>query len=119
MSRLPEFVCENSERADELIEYFQAVEKRTNSILFFKSIESVEQVAKKFSDKGLFYFDADDGTKLEVAVLHEYYTKRSEPQKPLKYELLPEHIKQLLICNFMEVEDFSHVKEVHIKHAYD
>ena len=55
---LPEFVCEDVERAEELMEYFDTVEKITDSSLFFKSIERAEQVAREFSDKGLYYFDS-------------------------------------------------------------
>lgn len=116
---LPEFVCENEERADELMEYFETVPQSTSSILFFKSIERAEQVAREFSDRGLYYFDSDDGTQFGICILHEYYTKLSAPQEPLKYELLPDHIKELLKYNFMEVEDFSTVNTVHVKHAYE
>lgn len=52
---LPEFVCEDVERAEELMEYFDIAEKITDSALFFKSIERAEQVAREFSDKGLYY----------------------------------------------------------------
>ena len=87
---LPEFVCEDAERAEELMEYFDTVEKITDSSLFFKSIERAEQVAREFSDKGLYYFDSDDGTRFGIATLHEYYTKRSAPLRPLEYERLPD-----------------------------
>lgn len=116
---LPEFVCENEERADKLIEYFQSAPKVTISALLFQSIEQVEAVAREFSDKGLYYFDSSDGTKFGIETLHEYYTKLSVPQKPLKYKLLPEKIKSLMKYNFMEVEDFSLVSVVQVKHAYE
>lgn len=118
---LPEFVCESEERADELIEYFEKIEKNTSSILIFTQtkIGHTEQVARDFSDKGLYYFDADDGTKLGVCSFHEYYTKHSYPQKPLKYELLPKHIREILKHNFMEIEDFSLVDTIYVKHAYE
>ncbi len=75
--------------------------------------------SKGFSDKGLYYFDADDGTKLGVCSFHEYYTKHSCPQKPLKYELLPERIREILKYNFMEIEDFSLANTIYVKHAYE
>ncbi len=77
-----------------------------------------EQVARDFSDKGLYYFDSDDGTKLEVTTLHKYYTKHSYPEKPLKYDLLPKHMRETLKYNFMEIEDFSLADTIYIKHAY-
>jgi len=67
----------------------------------------------------LYYFDADDGTKLGICALHEYYTKQSYPKKPLKYETLPKFIKEILKHNFMEVEDFFLADEIYIKHAYE
>lgn len=116
---LPEFVCENGERADELMEYFETAEKITNSILLIKSTERAEQVARDFSDKGLYYYDSNDGTKFGICTLHEYYTKHSIPQIPLKYDLLPEHIKNLLTCSLMEIEDFSSEHIIYVKHAYE
>ena len=116
---LPEFVCEDEERADELIEYFEILGKTTGSTLLFKGIERHEQVARDFSDKGLFYFDSDDGTRYGISTLHEYYTKLSSPLKPLKYSLLPEHIRDLLKHNVMEIEDFSSLDRVDVKHAYE
>lgn len=118
---LPEFICENVERADELIEYFDRMKKITSSMLVFPQtkVGRAEQVARDFSDKGLYYFDADDGTKLGVCLFHKYYTKHSYPQKPLKYELLPKDIREILKYNFMEIEDFSLVDTIYVKHAYE
>lgn len=118
---LPEFVCESEERADELMESFEKIGKITSSILMFPQtkIGRAEQVAREFSDKGLYYFDADDGTRLGICTFHEYYTKHSYPQKPLKYELLPNHIREILKHNIMEIEDFSLVDTIYVKHAYE
>lgn len=51
---LPEFVCEDAERADELIDYFANIGKITNSVLVFPQEESAAQTARDFSDKGLY-----------------------------------------------------------------
>lgn len=120
VGNLPEFICESEERADELMEYFEKIPKSTNSILRFPKtkIGRTEQAAKDFSDKGLYYFDSDDGIESGVATLHQYYTKHSHPEKPLKYDLLPKHIREILKYNFMEIEDFSLVDTIHTKHAY-
>lgn len=110
---------EHQPTIDNKMEDFDTAEKITDSALFFKSIEQAEQVARGFSDKGLYYFDSDDGTRFGVAMLHEYYTKRSAPLRPLEYEKLPEHIKDLLGHNHMDVEDFSAIHILHVKHAYE
>lgn len=106
VGNLPEFVCENHERADELIDYFEMLEKMTSSVLMFPQSKGAEQCARDFSDKGLYYFDASDGTKPGICTFHKYYTKQSCPQLPLKYEQLPEKIREILKHNFMEIEDF-------------
>lgn len=118
---MPEFVCESEERADELMESFEKIGKITSSILMFPQtkIGCAERVAREFSDKGLYYFDADDGTRLGICTFHEYYTKHSYPKKPLKYELLPNHIREILKYNRMEIEDFSLVDTIYVKHAYE
>ena len=115
---LPEFVCENHERADELIDYFEMLEKKTSSVLMFPQSKGAEQCARDFSDKGLYYFDANDGTRPGICTFHSYYTKQSYPQSPLNYEQLPAKIREILAHNFMEIEDFSLVSTIHVHHAY-
>lgn len=115
---MPEFVCENHERADELIDYFEMLEKKTSSVLMFPQSKGAEQCARDFSDKGLYYFDANDGTRPGICTFHSYYTKQSYPQSPLNYEQLPAKIREILAHNFMEIEDFSLVSTIHVHHAY-
>ena len=115
---LPEFVCESSERADKLTDYFEKLEKTTDSVLIFSKTEAAQKNAADFSDKGLYYFDADDGTDTEICTLHKYCTKHSCPQKALKYEQLPENIKEIISHNFMDIENFSLADTINVKHAY-
>lgn len=115
---LPEFICEDEERACELIEVFDRFEKYTQSTLLIKGIERAQQVARDFSDKGLYYFDSDDGTRYGICTLHEYYTRHSVPEIPLKYSTLPEPVRERLKYNMMDVEDFSMTEKVYVEHAY-
>ena len=115
---MPEFVCESRERADALMDYFDMLEKKTGSVLMFPQSEGAELCARGFSDKGLYYFDANDGTQPGICTFHEYYTKQSYPQSPLKFERLPESIRELLAHNCMEIEDFSLIQTIHVNHAY-
>ncbi len=46
-------------------------------------------------------------------------TKLFAPQEPLEYELLPNHIKELLKFNLMEIADFLTVNTIYVKHAYE
>ena len=48
---LPKFVCEDRERADQLIEYFGGLKKSTGSVLLFPKTKRAEQVAREFSDR--------------------------------------------------------------------
>ena len=116
---IPEFVCEDRERAEALIGYFNGIEKRTTSELCFRQTERAEQVARDFSDRGFYHYDADDGTKPGVCVLHGYYTKQSFPKEPSNFASLPTHIQEILKQNVMEIEDFSLEDTVQVKHAYE
>lgn len=116
---LPEFVCENAERADKLTEYFNGIGKNSDSVLLFSKTVQAERVAMNFSDKGLYYYDADGGAEIGISTLNRYYTRQSYPEKPLKYADLPKHIKEALKHNFMETEDFSLEDKIYVKHAYE
>ena len=118
VGNLPEFVCESRERADALMDYFDMLENMTGSVLMSPQSKGAELCARGFSDKGLYYFDANDGTQPGICTFHEYYTKQSYPQSPLKFERLPESIRELLAHNCMEIEDFSLVQTIHVNHAY-
>ena len=113
------FVLENQERADALIEYFQGAARITGSRLCLPKTGPAERVAREFSDRGLYYFDADDGTTPGVCSLHAYYTKHSEPRRPLRYAELPEDIREILSHNLMETEDFSLADVIRIGPARD
>lgn len=115
---LPEFVCEDAERAEALIRYFEKAPIMTSSVLRIPAIDAAEQAARNASERGLYYFDADDGTGRGATVYQTYYTKHAVPQKPLNYENLPEHIQEMLGHNFLDLQDFSLVETVHINHAY-
>lgn len=119
VGNLPEFVCENEERSYKIIEWFEHLKPSTSSIIYHEMPEKGREVAEEFSDKGLFYFDSDDWTKFNVSNLKKYYTKASSPKKALKYELLPNEIKNILSFNFLNIDNFENVETVSVPHAYD
>jgi len=116
---LPAFVCEDVERADALIEFFDQMEARTTSVLLTGKTGQAAQAARTFSDRGLYYFDADDGSRNGVCTLHPYYTKQSCPKEPLQVESLPAQIQESLQHNLMEIDDFALCTKIRVKHAYD
>lgn len=121
VGNLPEFVCADKERANALIEYFETAEKISDTILLNKMnmTERFQWVAHDFSDRGLYYFDSDDNTEFGVCRLHEYYTKISIPQNPIKFCSLPEHIQKIMENNLLEIDDFSLINTINVKHAYE
>jgi len=115
---LPEFVCEDAERTDQLAEYFGGISAVSECRLLHEKGEQARQVAQEFSEKGLFYFDADDQSDPRMANLQPFYTKVSVPLRPLAFDELPEQVKALLRYNLLEVNDFSQVDVITVKHAY-
>ena len=115
---LPEFVCEDAGRTDVLAEYFAGREITSGSVLLVHRPARAAQVAREFSGRGLYYFDADDGTGAEVCALRTYYTKQAYPQKPLRYGQLPEHIRQLLGRQVLQTVNFALADTILVKHAY-
>lgn len=115
---LPEFVCEDRDRADMIACFFEKYQKCTQSIVLHKMTDFATQAACSFSDKGLYYFDSDDCTEYNTCILHNYYTKVSYPEKPLHYNMLPKNIKELLKYNFMDIEDFSKCHTIPVRHTY-
>ena len=116
---LPEFICENVERADMLMELFDKMRCTSGCIVCFDMSEGAKQVAVEFAQKGLFYFDADDFTRKGVCTLHSCYTKASYPITPLKINDLSIELQELLKFNVIEIIDFSAVDIIHVKHAYE
>lgn len=109
---IPEFVCVSQEITDELIAFFRQMEPNTTSIIMSGLTPAVAQCARNFSDKGLYYFDANDGD------CHPYYLKQSSPNRPLCLEQLPDHIKGLLSCHRLNIESFALVNTIAVPHAY-
>ena len=107
VGNVPEFVCENVEETDLLIKWFDQLEKSTRGIVHHKMAGYAVQVAKVFSEKGLYYFDSDDGTKFGECNCNAYYTKVASPEIPLKYDCLPAEVKVWLSSHFLDVDDFA------------
>lgn len=109
---IPEFICASHERTDELISFFRQICPNTTSVILSELTPVAMQCARNFSDRGLYYFDANDGDG------HPYYIKQSSPNQPLHYEQLPAHIKKLLSCQCLSIENFALVNTIAVPHAY-
>lgn len=98
---VPEFVCRSKEDTDYLMDYFlYQLEEYTQCDLLI-DYNDTNQLIKDcilLSRKGIYCFDAcNDGEYVN------YYTKISQPQKPLLYDELPELVKEKLIDNIIDI----------------
>lgn len=118
IGNLPEFVCENAERVDYIMEYFDKCEKYSKCIMRYETDGIAKEVAEDYSRRGLFYYDCYDPFRKRLSHERRFYTKLSYPESPLKYNDLPDEIKNLLKHNFLDIPDFSETDNVHIRHAY-
>lgn len=118
VANVPEFVCESRERTESLEEYFDQAEPIGGSELCMELTDQANSLARELSAKGLFYFDADDGTQAGMCNAQRYYTKHAQPERPLKYMVLPNHVQKMLKHNRMNINDFATVDVIHVEHAY-
>ena len=122
-ANVPEFVCADKERYALLIDLVQALPPISNVQFYFECSTKNSlplQVAKEFSEKGLFYYDSDDHSKAKdnISVLQSYYTKSSAPVKPLLYKDLPKQLQELLKDHFLPVDNFETNSMIEIDNAY-
>lgn len=115
---IPEFVCEDKERAEALNDYFESAERVCDAVLCRELSDGAKALAEELSGKGLYYFDSDDGSQIGVCNGQRYYTKRTQPTSPLKYTGLPTDIREMLKQNDLDIDDFSAVNVVDAAHAY-
>lgn len=126
MENVPEFVCSDSERYEQLIELFEKMPIISKTTICFKRCKkypytvSPVTVSEDFFGKGLYYYDSEDNSKSEqnIATLQKYYTLQSKPVSPLKYYDLLIEIQELLKSNFLPIDDFGKLTVIEIEDAY-
>lgn len=109
---VPESVCANKEKYEQLIILFDQLPKTSDTIICFNSSavnHKPVEVAERFSEKGLYYFDSDDCSKTEenICSLNSYYTINSKPTLPINFRNLPFEIQTLLKENYLPIDDFD------------
>lgn len=122
-ANVPEFVCVDKKRYEELVYLFDKLPVVSDTLICFKPCKKNHlhiEVAETYSNKGIYYYDADDNSKSEknICVCQEYYTINSKPLSPIKYSDLPIKIKELLKDNFLDIDDFENEPVIKIKNAY-
>ena len=121
-ANVPEFVCVDKKRYEELVYLFDKLPVVSDTLICFKPCKKNHlhiEVAETYSNKGIYY-DADDNSKSEknICVCQEYYTINSKPLSPIKYSDLPIKIQELLKDNFLDIDDFENEPVIKIKNAY-
>jgi hypothetical protein len=122
-ANVPEFVCVDKKRYEELVYLFDKLPVVSDTLICFKPCKKNHlhiEVAETYSNKGIYYYDADDNSKSEknICVCQEYYTINSKPLSPIKYSDLPIKIQELLKDNFLDIDDFENEPVIKIKNAY-
>lgn len=122
-ANVPEFVCVDKKRYEELVYLFDKLSVVSDTLICFKPCKKNHlhiEVAETYSNKGIYYYDADDNSKSEknICVCQEYYTINSKPLSPIKYSDLPIKIQELLKDNFLDIDDFENEPVIKIKNAY-
>ncbi|MDE6726134.1 MAG: hypothetical protein K2J79_11085 [Ruminiclostridium sp.] len=117
---VPEFVCEDKERNEFLIEFFDKLGYKCDCEICFTPPENNPMpgnVARRFSRKGLFYFDSDDCSKIHknIGSPQAFYTKHSYPEIPLLIAELPESIRKMMENNKINVVNFYDVNRIDVK----
>lgn len=122
-ANVPEFVCVDKKRYEELVYLFDKLPVVSDTLICFKPCKKNHlhiEVAETYSNKGIYYYDADDNSKSEknICVCQEYYTINSKTLSPIKYSDLPIKIQELLKDNFLDIDDFENEPVIKIKNAY-
>lgn len=122
-ANVPEFVCVDKKRYEELVYLFDKLPVVSDTLICFKPCKKNHlhiEVAETYSNKGIYYYDADDNSKSEknICVCQEYYTINSKPLSPIKYSDLPIKIQESLKDNFLDIDDFENEPVIKIKNAY-
>ena len=122
-ANVPEFVCVDKKRYEELVYLFDKLPVVSDTLICFKPCKKNHlhiEVAETYSNKGIYYYAADHNSKSEknICVCQEYYTINSKPLSPIKYSDLPIKIQELLKDNFLDIDDFENEPVIKIKNAY-
>ena len=120
-ANVPEFVCADKERYELLVEIFGKMPTISDVQVCLEGSKKNPmpiQVAKEYSEKGLFYYDSDDHSKSDMGVFQRYYTIGSMPINPMKYDDLPMQVQELLKDNFLPIDDFRTSCRIDVEDAY-
>lgn len=123
VGNVPEFVCADEDKTNELMELFDLLPTISETEICFPETSANRrfvEAACDFSKKGLYYFDSDDHTNIKnnVASLKEYYTITSKPLKQIFVNELPVKIQELIKENLLPINDFSKTTIIKVLNAY-
>lgn len=110
---VPEFVCQSKENTEALLKFFMdELKEFTQAKLLVEYIDT-NQLLKdciQLSRKGIYCFDVYRENE-------QQYAKIVEPVEPLKYDMLPQKIKDIFFDNKVAI-DVVKEKIIGVRHAY-
>ena len=108
---VPEFVCEEKERTEALIEFFENAERNGFPVICGAYVTGAADMAREMAARGVYCYDAVSGQR--------HYKRLACPELPLALEILPERIRNILVVNQLDVDDFSQEELIRVPHAYE
>lgn len=105
---VPEFVCQSKEETELLEDFFTNQLNASTQYLLCVVDENnaLVQDCKRLSERGLYYFDMSEKSGVD-------YDLMSYPLDPLKLEMLPSHIVDILQSHMVNF-DFANSKSIKI-----
>ena len=99
------------ERTEVLIDYFENGNSSYGCVLCGEFSEGTATMVQEMAGRGVYCYDAVEG--------QQHYQKLACPEQALSMAELPQHIRDMLEHNRMDIDDFAREETVHVSHAYD
>ena len=110
---VPEFVCVSRENTERLLDFFmnELTEfAEGKAVIEYDDTNSLLKDCIRLSGKGIYCYDVYEDDE-------QQYIKISEPLKPLEFDGLPPHIKDILKNNRINADVMTD-KFISVEHAY-
>jgi len=112
-ANVPTFVIESKERTEQLKEYFLNLPEGNKESIFLTELDPdfpAYSECLNLTKNGLTCFDVSDEDE-------NSYKKIATSSSPLKFEMLPDNIKQILSANKLDI-DVQTSNNLSVEHGY-
>lgn len=110
---VPEFVCKSRENMEAVLKFFMDELNEFTQEKLLVEYSDTNQLLNdcvRLSRKGIYCFDIYEENE-------QQYVKIVEPVEPLKYDALPQKVKDIFSDNRVRI-DVKKEKIINVKHAY-